>query len=81
MSDTRNHAGGEHLASVVAWAIEGTHPTRIGYYDTDHLTEAYALMTGTTPPMQSSTNLASVATPVAASATATAPVAVVEPPQ
>jgi hypothetical protein len=51
MSDTWNHAGGEHLASIVAWAIEGTHPTRIGYYDRQHLAEAYAMVTGDEPPM------------------------------
>lgn len=51
MSDTWNHAGGEHLASIVAWAIEGTHPTRIGYYDRQHLTAAYAMVTGNEPPV------------------------------
>ncbi len=43
-------AGGEHLASIVAWAIEGTHPTRIGYYDRDHLAEAFEIVTGEQAP-------------------------------
>lgn len=41
-----NQAAGEHLASIIAWAIEGTHPTAIGYYDRNHLAEAYTLATG-----------------------------------
>jgi hypothetical protein len=56
MSDTWNHAGGEHLASIVAWAIEGTHPTRIGYYDRQHLAEAYAMVTGDEPPMMTTSS-------------------------
>jgi hypothetical protein len=50
-NETWNHAGGEHLASIVAWAIEGTHPTRIGYYDRDHLAEAYEIVTGERAPI------------------------------
>lgn len=49
-SETWNQAGGEHLASIVAWAIEGTHPTRIGYYDRDHLAAAFEIATGEKPP-------------------------------
>nr|MDJ0954403.1 hypothetical protein [Acidimicrobiia bacterium] len=36
-----DQAGGEHLASIIAWAIEGTHPSSIGYYDQDHLAKVY----------------------------------------
>lgn len=50
MSDTWDQAGGEHLASIVAWAIEGTHPSRIGHYDRNHLAEAYEMVTGEDPP-------------------------------
>lgn len=46
-----DQAGGEHLASIIAWAIEGTHPRSIGYYDRDHLTKAYTLATGSIPPI------------------------------
>ena len=38
------------FASIVAWAIEGAHPTRIGYYDRDHLAEAYEVATGEQAP-------------------------------
>jgi hypothetical protein len=49
--ETWNQAGGEHLAaSIVAWAIEGAHPTRIGHYDRDYLTAANELVTGEQPP-------------------------------
>ncbi len=41
---TWNQAGGEHMASIIAWAIEGTHPSAIGYYDRDHLAEAYEIV-------------------------------------
>ena len=44
--ETWNQAGGEHLASIVAWAIDGARPSRIGYYDDDHLAEAYEIATG-----------------------------------
>ncbi len=44
-------AGGEHLASIIAWAIEGTHPRRIGYYDRDHLAAAYTMATGSVAPI------------------------------
>ena len=75
MSDTWNHAGGEHLASIVAWAIEGTHPTRIGYYDRDHLADAYEIVTGERPPtMQSNTPIvvsAAAAVAIADATTAT----------
>jgi hypothetical protein len=74
--ETWNQAGGEHLASIVAWAIEATHPTRIGYYDRDHLAETYFLATGEQPPSQrkapSSVQSESTATAVVtASSTAT----------
>ncbi|MCP3994600.1 MAG: DUF3387 domain-containing protein [bacterium] len=48
-----NQAGGEHLASIIAWAIEGTHPSSIGYYDRNHLAEAYRLATGRDVPGKS----------------------------
>ena len=44
--ETWNQAAGEHLASIVAWAIDGARPSRIGYYDDDHLAEAYEMATG-----------------------------------
>ena len=49
--DTWNQAAGEHLASIVAWALDGARPSRIGYYDTDHLTAAYELATGRSVPV------------------------------
>jgi hypothetical protein len=49
-SDTWIHAGGEHFASIVAWAIEGTHPSSIGYYTNTHLAEVYRAVTGREPP-------------------------------
>ncbi len=49
--ETWNQAGGEHLASIVAWALEGTHPTRIGYYTRTELAEAYFMAAGSQPPL------------------------------
>lgn len=73
MSDTWNHAGGEHLASIVAWAIEGTHPTRIGYYDRQHLAEAYAMVTGDEPPMLTTTTVPTTVEPATAVVVAASP--------
>lgn len=71
--ETWNQAGGEHLASIVAWALEGTHPTRIGYYDQQHLAAAYELATGSQPPPpRGDTVLQSIDTDMAI-ATLTAP--------
>ncbi|MGA9595174.1 MAG: hypothetical protein WBV06_03395, partial [Acidimicrobiia bacterium] len=50
-SDVWDQAGGEHLASVISWALDGTHPSRIGYYTDDHLAGAYELVFGATPPI------------------------------
>ena len=44
--ETWEKAGAEHLASIIAWALEGTHPTGIGNYSRDHLAEVYAIATG-----------------------------------
>jgi len=54
-SDTWDQAGGEHLASIIAWALEGTHPKRIGYYSRDHLAAAYELVFHATPPIMQDT--------------------------
>jgi hypothetical protein len=69
--ETWNQAGGEHLASIVAWAIEGTHPTRIGHYDREHLAEAYEMVTGEQAPILVVASPApSAATPVVVTSTA-----------
>lgn len=44
-------SGSEHLASIIAWGLEGTHPTLIGYYTREHLAEAYVIATGGNPPI------------------------------
>ncbi|MDJ0954401.1 MAG: hypothetical protein QNJ81_12050 [Acidimicrobiia bacterium] len=49
--DEWDQAGGEHLASIIAWAIEGTHPRRIGYYDRNHISEVYLMATGRVAPV------------------------------
>jgi hypothetical protein len=79
-SETWNQAGGEHLASIVAWAIEGTHPTRIGYYDRDHLAAAYEIATGEQPPFLRKDRAAATTTGLTAVAQTTT-VSVVQPPQ
>ncbi|MEA2000951.1 MAG: hypothetical protein U9N84_03565 [Actinomycetota bacterium] len=48
--ETWNQAGAEHLASIVAWALEGTHPNRIGNYTLAELADVYFAATGTQPP-------------------------------
>ena len=48
--ETWNQAGGEHLASIVAWALDGARPSRIGYYNDDHLADGYAIAAGQPPP-------------------------------
>ena len=62
--ETWNQAAGEHLASIVAWALDGARPSRIGYYDDRHLAAAYELATGTPVPQDGS-----VAQPVGVSPT------------
>lgn len=43
-------SGAEHIASIVAWAIDGGRPSRIGLYSDSHLAAAYELATGTETP-------------------------------
>ena len=45
-----DRSGSEHLASIISWALDGTHPTLIGYYTRKHLGEAYRLVTGNAAP-------------------------------
>ena len=48
--ETWNQAGAEHLASIIAWGIEGTYPERIGNYTRGALADVYATATGNQPP-------------------------------
>jgi hypothetical protein len=53
--DTWNHeswnqAGGEHLASIIAWGLGGGRPTSISQIDDVSLAIAYELITGSQPP-------------------------------
>jgi hypothetical protein len=53
--DTWNHeswnqAGGEHLASIIAWGLGGGRPTSISQIDDVSLAIAYELVTGSQPP-------------------------------
>ena len=61
--ETWNQAGGDHLASIVAWAFDGAHPSRIGHYDDEHLAVAYELATGTPVPQDEDADR--VITPIA----------------
>jgi hypothetical protein len=45
-----NQAGGEHLASVIAWGLGGGRPTSISQIDDASLAAAYELLTGSQPP-------------------------------
>ena len=49
--ETWNQAGAEHLASIIAWGIEGTYPERIGNYTRAALADVYATATGNQPPV------------------------------
>ena len=57
-ASTWQDSGAEHIASIVAWAIDGARPSRIGHYSDSHLAEAYELATGMAVP-----TTATVATP------------------
>ncbi len=50
LSEDWTAAGSEHVASIVAWAIDGSHPTSIGFYDRAHLAQAYEIATGSPKP-------------------------------
>jgi hypothetical protein len=45
-----NQACGEHLASIIAWALEGSYPASIGYFDLADLDATYELATGRRSP-------------------------------
>lgn len=47
--DLWNQAGGEHLASIIAWGLGGGRPTSISQIDDASLATAYELVTGTAP--------------------------------
>jgi hypothetical protein len=49
--DQWSQAGGEHLASIIAWALGGAHPTSIGQVDELSLSLSYQLITGSPPPV------------------------------
>ncbi len=49
-ADTWGESGSEHAACLIAWAVDGTRPTRIGRYSDEHLAEAYRIMTGMEAP-------------------------------
>jgi hypothetical protein len=67
-----DESGAEHIASIVAWAIDGARPSRIGYYSDSHLAEAYELATGMSLPTATSV-AAPEATPTPATTTASLP--------
>lgn len=75
--ETWNQAAGEHLASIVAWALDGARPSRIGRYDDGHLAEAYELATGTPVPEEDTAR----AVVVTSTGVATTPVAAAPDPQ
>jgi len=43
-------ACGEHLASIIAWALEGSYPHAIGYFTLEGLDATYRLATGNQAP-------------------------------
>ncbi len=49
-ADTWGESGSEHVACLIAWAIDGTRPSRIGRYSDAHLAEAYRITTGIEAP-------------------------------
>jgi hypothetical protein len=67
--ETWGESGSEHVACLIAWAIDGTRPTRIGRYSDEHLAEAYRITTGMEPP---SANVAQSTPETPAPAVATA---------
>jgi hypothetical protein len=72
--ETWNQAAAEHLASIVAWALDGARPSRIGYYDDEHLAVAYELATGTPVPQEDTPDrVVAIATEVAAANVAATP--------
>jgi hypothetical protein len=64
---------GEHLASIVAWALDGARPSRIGYYDDEHLAEAYEMATGMPIPQDEEADRVHAASSGVATATITEP--------
>lgn len=48
--DVWNQACGEHLASTIAWALEGSYPYAIGYFTLEGLDATYELATGSRAP-------------------------------
>lgn len=72
-ADTWGASGSEHVACLIAWAVEGTRPTRIGQYSDDHMAEAYRIMTGMEPPIMAEVGESTPQTPAPAVATAELP--------
>lgn len=58
--ETWSSAGGEHLASIVAWALTGDRPPMISPADDASLATAYQLVTGTPAPTLAERGLALV---------------------
>ena len=48
--DDWEQAGGEHLASVIEWALDGSYPFSIGYFTLEDLDTTYQLATGNRAP-------------------------------